>query len=87
MPQYVDITQLTLDQLISLNHDVVALIKSRRRQEARDMKSELSVGDSVTVNADRIMHGTVKRIMRTRAIVTVNGRDWKVPMSMLSFQE
>ena len=81
----INITSLTTDQLIQLNTDVVALIKARRRQEAGNMRRQLSLGDVVIVN-DRhsTSTGTIKKIMRTRAIVTINGRDWKVPMSMLS---
>ena len=37
-----NITSLTTDQLIQLNQDVVALIKARRRQEAGNMRRQLS---------------------------------------------
>lgn len=81
----INITSLTTDQLVQLNADVVALIKARRRQESAGMRHQLSLGDVVNVN-DRhsTQTGTIKKIMRTRAIVTINGRDWRVPMSMLS---
>ena len=81
----INITSLSLEELCQLNADVVALIKARRRQEAGSMRRQLSLGDVVNVNErDRTSTGTIKKIMRTRAIVTINGRDWKVPMSMLS---
>ena len=78
----INITSLTTDQLIQLNQDVVALIKARRRQEAGSMRRQLSLGDRVHVDG----HGTgiIRKIMRTRAIVEINGRDWRVPMNMLS---
>ena len=81
----INLSSLTTEQLCQLNADVVALIKARRRQEAGSMRWQLSLGDVVIVN-DRhsTSTGTIKKIMRTRAIVTINGRDWKVPMSMLS---
>ena len=81
----INLSSLTTEQLFQLNADVVALIKARRRQEAGSMRRQLSLGDVVIVN-DRhsTSTGTIKKIMRTRAIVTINGRDWKVPMSMLS---
>jgi len=81
----INLSSLTTEQLCQLNADVVALIKARRRQEAGSMRRQLSLGDVVIVN-DRhsTSTGTIKKIMRTRAIVTINGRDWKVPMSMLS---
>ena len=82
-----NISSLTTDQLIQLNQDVVALIKARRNQEAGTMRRQLSLGDLVWVN-DRhsTKSGIIKKIMRTRAIVEINGRDWKVPMNMLSHQ-
>ena len=81
-----NITSLTTDQLIQLNQDVVALIKARRRQEAGNIRRKLSLGDVVLVNERGGLPSTgiVKKIMRTRAIVEIDGRDWKVPMSMLS---
>ena len=81
----INLSSLTTEQLCQLNADVVALIKARRREEAGSMRRQLSLGDVVIVN-DRhsTSTGTIKKIMRTRAIVTINGRDWKVPMSMLS---
>ena len=78
----INITSLTTDQLLQLNADVVALIKARRRQESAGMRHQLSLGDVVYVDG----HGTgiVKKIMRTRAMVEMNGVSYKVPMSMLS---
>ena len=82
----INITSLTTDQLIQLNQDVVALIKARRRQEAGSIRRQLSLGDVVNVNERSGLPSTgiVKKIMRTRAIVEIDGRDWRVPMSMLS---
>ena len=80
----INISSLTTDELIALNRDVVALIKIRRNNDARLMRSELSLGDSVWVDARQgRMEGTVKKIMRTRAIVHINGVDYKVPMSII----
>jgi len=78
----INITSLTTDQLIQLNADVVALIKARRRQEATKKRHQLSLGDVVNVDG----HGTgiIKKIMRTRAVVEMNGVSYKVPMNMLS---
>ena len=78
----INLSSLTTDQLVQLNHDVVALIKARRRQEAGSMRRQLSLGDVVNVDG----HGTgiVKKIMRTRALVEMNGVSYKVPMNMLS---
>ena len=81
----INITSLSTDDLIQLNHDVVALIKARRRQEAGSMRRQLSLGDVVNVNErDRTSTGIIRKIMRTRALVEINGVTYKVPMSMLS---
>ena len=78
----INITSLTTEQLLQLNQDVVGLIKERRRMEAGQKRRQLSLGDVVNVDG----HGTgiVKKIMRTRAEVEMNGITYKVPMNMLS---
>lgn len=80
-------SNMTLEQLRQLNSDLVDLIKHRRRMEAKDMRYQLSLGDTVsfTERSGLTCTGTVKKIMRTKAVITISGRDWKVPMSMLSF--
>ena len=83
----INITSLTTEQLISLNADVVALIKSRRKTEAKAMGMCLSVGDRVWVNErNRRSRGIIKKVMRTRAVVLIDGMRYKVPMSMLDFR-
>ena len=78
------ITSLTTEELCQLNADVVALIKARRRQEASNKRRQLSLGDVVNVDG----HGTgiIKKIMRTRAVVSMNGVSYKVPMNMLTLK-
>ena len=81
----INLSSLTTDQLIKLNEDVVSLIKARRRKEAAGMRWELSLGDTVNVNErHRTSTGIIKKIMRTRALVEINGVTYKVPMNMLS---
>ena len=87
MPKFpINLGGYTTQELCDLNEQVVALIKTRRRQEATKKRHQLSLGDVVLVNERGGLPSTgiVKKIMRTRAIVTIDGRDWKVPMSMLS---
>lgn len=84
----INLSSLTTEQLIQLNSDVVALIKARRRKEAAGMRWQLSLGDVVNVNErHRTSTGIIKKIMRTRALVEINGMNYKVPMSMLSLKE
>ena len=86
MPKFpINLGSYTTQELCDLNEQVVALIKLRRSKDASSMRRQLSLGDEVIVN-DRhsTQEGVIKKIMRTRAIVTINGRDWRVPMNMLS---
>lgn len=78
----INITSLSTDQLLQLNADIVALIKARRRHEAGKKRRQLSLGDVVFVDGHG--SGVIKKIMRTRAEVEMNGITYKVPMNMLS---
>ena len=83
MPKFpINLGGYTTQELCDLNEQVVALIKTRRRQEATKKRHQLSLGD--VVNVEGHGKGTVKKIMRTRALVEMNGSTYKVPMSMLS---
>ena len=80
---------MTLDELCQLNSDLVAIIKHRRTMDSKDMKASLSVGDKVwfTDRGYRV-NCTVTKIMRTKAIVKVDGtpQSYKITMSALNFQ-
>ena len=83
MPKFpINLGGYTTQQLCELNETIVALIKTRRRKEATAKRHQLSLGD--VVNVEGHGKGTVKKIMRTRALVEMNGSTYKVPMSMLS---
>ena len=83
MPKFpINLGSYTTQELCDLNEQVVALIKTRRRQEATKKRHQLSLGD--VVNVEGHGKGTVKKIMRTRALVEMNGSTYKVPMSILS---
>ena len=77
---------MTLEELTELNHDLVKIIKHRRKMDAKDMGAVLSVGDKVRVTErNRVSEGVVKKVMRTRAVVLINGIRYKVPMNMITF--
>ena len=80
---------MTIDELCQLNRDLVATIKHRRNMESKDMKANLSVGDKVWFeNGGYRVNCTVTKIMRTKAIVKVDGspQSYKITMSALNFQ-
>ena len=78
-------SNMTVEELSSLNHDIVGIIKHRRKMAAKDMGSILSVGDDVKVtDRNGTSRGKIEKIMRTRAIVNIHGMRYKVPMSMIT---
>ena len=78
---------LTVEELSNLNRDLVGIIKHRRKMAAKDMGAILSVGDDVNVtDRNGTSRGKIEKIMRTRAIVTISGMRYKVPMSMISLR-
>ena len=80
---------MTIDELCQLNSDLVAIIKHRRKMESKDMKASLCIGDKVWFeNGGYRVNCTVTKIMRTKAIVKVDGapQSYKIMMSALKFQ-
>ena len=77
---------MSIEEMCSLNRELVGLIKHRQKMEAKDMRQALSVGDTVkfTERNGMITKGRVTKIMRTRALVDIGVATYKVPMSMLS---
>ena len=83
----INISNLTTQQLIDLNHEVVALIKSRQQAEAHTKRAQLSRGMRVTFkdNYGRLTYGTIEKVMRTRANVRAqDGRMWKCHLNLLT---
>ena len=81
-----NISNLTTQQLIDLNHEVVALIKARRTADSQRARRALSVGDTVEFkdNYGITVSGRVEKVMRTRGIVNVDGRRWKCHLNLLT---
>jgi len=83
-------SNMTVDELIELNNELVRIIKHRRKMESKDVRALLSVGDKVFFHharSNKKIEGTIKKVMRTMALVEESmGATWKVPMSMIKFQ-
>jgi hypothetical protein len=81
------LSQLTLEELRSLNSMVVATIKSERTLESRLVGAQLKVGDMVTCNHPKVVGSKLRvtKISRTKASVRdeVGGRSYNIPMNML----
>ena len=79
------LNQLTLEQLRTLNEQVVKIMKIKRKQLIAEV--ELSIGQKVKVNHPKLQGRTliVKAIKRTTATLQVEGAfaSYKVPISMI----
>jgi hypothetical protein len=78
---------MTIKEMEKLNSELVYLIKHRRKMAAKDMARVLCSGDKVLVtDRNGTEAGTIQRVMRTRAVVRMNGMNYRVPMSMIAFE-
>jgi hypothetical protein len=81
------LSQLTLEELRSLNSIVVATIKSNSTLESRLVGAQLKVGDMVTCNHPKVVGSKLRvtKISRTKASVRDegSGRSYNIPMNML----
>lgn len=60
--------------------------KRRKNVKTRKLKGELSPGDKVVFESGKMgtCNGHIIRVKTKNAIVEVKGRNWNVPMSMLT---
>jgi len=82
------LSQLSLEELRTLNSMVVATIKSNRTLESKLVGSQLKVGDVVTCDHPKVRGSKLRvtKINRTKASVndvSYPFRSYNIPMSML----
>ena len=85
--QILDSTQnLTEGELRELNAFVCARLKERRSFDAALKRRTLAEGDNVSWHGRHgLTKGVIVRIKRKKAICSVgNGRNWDVPLNMLT---
>jgi len=70
------LNQLSTDELSQLNHDLVDVLKLRRKQAANSVKRTISTGSHVMVNHPKAKGKTyqVDKINKTKAILSQVGR-------------
>lgn len=80
------IEKLDNDQLQQLNHAVVRRLKINRDHDAVIKRQTLCEGDRVSwAGRQGRQEGTIVRIKRKKAICDIGaGRNWDVPLSMLT---
>jgi len=82
----IQLPTLTETQLRTLNRLVIDQLKSIRDIEAAEKRRVLRAGDRVSWSGrNGYTEGTIVRVKRKKAIVDIGlGRNWDVPLSMLT---
>jgi hypothetical protein len=81
-----DLNKFTEAELHTVNGHVIDLLKSLRNREEGLKRRTLKAGDRVMWNGrNGHTEGTIVRVKRKKAICSVgHGRNWDVPLTMLS---
>lgn len=82
----IDLTDLTEEQLIELNHRVVERIRFLQQVRCHETMSDFQVGDRVSFRPEcgHEIVGTVVRLNRTSiTVVHSDGRHWRVAPAFL----
>ena len=67
---------------------ITELVKNRRDWISVEVKSQLRIGDNVTVNNGRTKDkGVITKVNRTRAVVDMRNGSWTVPFSMITKEQ
>jgi hypothetical protein len=81
------LSQLSSEELRSLNSMVISVLKSKRALESKLVGAQLKVGDMVTCDHPKLAGKSLRvtKISRTKATVRPEGSfsGYNVPMSML----
>ena len=73
-----------LENTTHLNR-VIDEVKQRRTSLGQQVKYKLVPGDKVLVNGNKVgkEEGTIVKLNRTRAVVSIDSIKWNVPFSMI----
>lgn len=82
----IDLDELSYDELIGLNHEIVERLKLLDSAQALKEMSSLSLGDKVSFesNIGRQIGTIVKFNTKTVSVLTMAGRKWNVSPHLLS---
>lgn len=80
-----NLLQADYEQLRTICSIANQQLKERRSEKVASLKSSLSVGQSVSVDGNKVKEvGTIVEIRKTRATVEIKGVQWNCPISILS---
>ena len=73
-----------IDKQVDLNR-IFDEVKQRRISLGRQVAYKLAIGDKVLVNGNKVgkEEGTIVKLNRTRAVVSIDSIKWNVPFSMI----
>ena len=82
----INIKNLSIEELLELNSEVVSLIKTKRSHASKNAKRGLFSGTKVSFDDGRggRHSGTVIKTMRKFAKIRVGSDVWRVPMHALT---
>ena len=81
IPSLNDLKKLSNEDLLSLNQEIVALLRSRHRQQERMKLLSFDPGDSVVFDApdgDRQLRGVVIRVNQKSLTIATDAGTWRV---------
>ena len=86
----IDIDRLTEQELIELNHRIVARLKFLREMRAHTQMLDFSIGETVAFQPDGhpVLTGIISKYNRkTVTVIATNGQQWNVSPSLLHKSE
>lgn len=85
-----ELSALSIDELRALNKKVISVIRMKQKLQGQDVASELSVGQTVTVDSNRQgispnEKWEISKINRSKAVLKreKDGVKWNIPFSMI----
>ena len=86
MRKTVDLSQMSDDDLIRLNHEIIALLKARERLNSRRELMPFDLGENVTFKSPdgRRMRGTIVRVNQKSLTIATDHGVWRLPPCFVS---
>lgn len=78
---------MSIQDLLKLNKQIVAIVKEKQRMDNRVASVSLMAGDKVSYMSGRLgvkVTGTVREVKRTKVVVESTAGRYLVPASMLT---
>lgn len=80
MKKTLNLAQMSDDELLSLNHEIIDLLMARQRQERREGLLAFDVGERVSFQGPegRPINGTIKRVNQKTLTISTDHGLWKI---------